>query len=302
MIKTTVFLYPGLNGFIKEKDRFKYIEIPEVKERLQQVQDIFKTHNDIFNYREFLSQPVEVIYSVENISKTATMIVATQTGISDYLINRGVHPDMTLGCSLGDLARGVMSGVCRFDDTIHGYIRFSEQLSGVEKIGANVGVSKLDGLAFDKSELDYIESFDLDISVMTPKFLNIGGRNESLTELQKYAQGQSWRFVKILDYPAHSKHIKPFVEAAYLEVKDVEVQRPKYRTFSSISCRELLDPEDLKSEVIMNMTHPLRWGEAVQIIAQQNENVEFINVGPCQSLYKMYGDLGLSNKLSEIEI
>lgn len=301
MNKTTVFLYPGLNGFIKEKDRFKYIDLPEVRNRLQQVQDIFKLHHDVFDYREFLKQPVEVIYSVQNISKTATMIIATQTGISEHLFNRGIEPNITLGCSLGDLARGVMSGVCSFEDTVHGYIRFSNQLAGVEKIGANVGISKLDGFAFAQDELDFIESFDLDISVMTPKFLNIGGKNESLLLLQKLSQDKGWRFVKILDYPAHSKHIKPFVEAAYLEVKDVEVKSPKYRTFSSISCRELNDPEDLKSEVIMNMTHPLRWGEAVQLVAAQNDNVEFINIGQCQSLYKMYGDLGLDNKLTEIE-
>ncbi|AZZ38116.1 ACP S-malonyltransferase [Bdellovibrio sp. qaytius] len=299
----TVFIFPGLNGLIKLEDRFRYIQLPEVQQRLHQVEQIFKLQdNEDVSFEKYLQGSVQEIYSVENISKAATAICALQVGAAENLMKtKGIIPDWTLGCSLGDLARGVISDVCTFEFMISGYIRFAHKLKGVETIGANIGVSKPKGAVFTQDEIATMGQLGLDVSVMTPKFLNIGGRYSDLEKLQEAAKEKRWRVVKILDYPAHSRYIGDYVAAAAHEVREVQLNLPKYRTFSSITCRELTKTDELKQELMLNMTQPLRWGEAIKTLETQLQDVKFINIGPCKSLTKMIPDLDLVSPVYEIE-
>lgn len=299
----TVFVYPGLNGLIKESDRFRFLNIPQVQVRLAQVQDLFSKQGlPRFDFQDYFKNDFKIIYSVENMSKAATAICALQVGVSEYLISKNIKPDYTLGCSLGDLARAVVSGVCEFEACVLGYIDFAGKLSGIEKIGANVGVSKLSTEEpFTENEIDLMRSMGLDISVMTPFFLNIGGRYAELEKLQILAQEKKWRFVKILDYPAHSRYIADFVQAAASTVSDMKLNKPNNRMFSSLSCEELTDAQVIKNELLLNMVRPLRWGEAMKKIESIGNDLRFINIGPCSSLTKMSSDLSLKNKFYEPE-
>lgn len=299
----TAFIFPGLNGLIKAEDRIRYLNVPEVAARLKQVEDIFKTHaNHEFTFAHYLQGSMQEIYSVENISKAATAICAIQVGVAESLMTKGIKPDWTLGCSLGDLARAVVSQVVSFETCITGYIRFAEKLQGIEKIGANVGVSKPAGAAFTKDEILEMQNLGLDVSVMTPNFLNIGGRYQELEQLQMIAKEKRFRTVKILDYPAHSRYIAPYVHAAAFEVKDIQLQTPTNRVFSCISCDEITNTDIMKSELMLNMTQPLRWGEAIQLLESREDEMRFINVGPCKSLTKMIPDLNLKSTIYEADV
>lgn len=91
----TVFIFPGLNGLIKSEDRFRYINVPEVRQRLNQVEEIFETQfQESVRFEEYLQGSVQQIYSVDNISKAATAICALQVGISEHLIQqKNIKPD-----------------------------------------------------------------------------------------------------------------------------------------------------------------------------------------------------------------
>lgn len=299
----TAFIFPGLNGLIKAEDRMRYLHVPEVSLRLKQVEAIFKSVTRTeFKFENYLQGTMQEIYAIENISKAATAICAIQVGVSENLMNKGIKPDWTLGCSLGDLGRAVISHVVNFETCITGYIRFAEKLQGIEKIGANVGVSKPAGAAFTQEEITEIENLGLDISVMTPNFLNIGGRYQDLEMLQTIAKEKRFRTVKILDYPAHSRYISNYVQAAALEVKDIQLQAPSNRIFSCISCDEIIDTDIMKNELMLNMTQPLRWGEAIQKLESYENEMRFINIGPCKSLTKMIPDLHLKSPVYEADV
>jgi len=52
----------------------------------------------------------------------------------------------------------------------------------------------------------------------------------------------------------------------------------------------------------LNMTQPLRWGEAIQKLEGLEEEMRFINVGPCKSLTKMTPDLNLKSAIYEADV
>jgi [acyl-carrier-protein] S-malonyltransferase len=306
----TVFLYPGLNGLLKKEDRFRYTHLPQVKKRLGQVQNIFKGLGEEFSFEEYFNQNIEEIYSVQNICRAATAICAIQVGVTDYLMGQYIKPQWMVGCSLGDLARSISAGVCDFEDCIEGYIRFAKNLNGIEKIGANIGVSKrktgpTNGTfsrgpeAFEEAEISDMNNMGLDVSIMTPYFLNIGGTYSLLEQFEKMAQEKNWRVVKILNYPAHSRYIADYVARASERISHVPTREPKIKLFSSISCKQVSDPQELKLELVFNMTKPLRWGEALVRLEKQEGPLRFINIGPCQSISKMIQDLPLKSQFQE---
>lgn len=296
----TVFLYPGLNGLIKSEDRNRYLHLESVQKRLKTVQNIFlENYGESFDFEEYFKKPLEEIYSVDNIGRAATAICAIQVGITDHLKKQNIHADWMLGCSLGDLARSVSAGMCSFEECIDGYIKFAKELKGIEKIGANIGVSKGKGQSFSKDEIQEMNDMGLDVSVMTPLFLNIGGRYSDLESFRSLTTDRRWRVVKILDYPAHSRYISSFVENAMVQIQNAQVKEPEIKLFSSISCKEMTCPKELKAELILNMTKPLRWGEALVSLEKQEGPLQFINIGPCQSISKMIKDLPLKSELRE---
>lgn len=294
----TTFIYAGLNGLLKAEDRLRYLNLPEVRERLKQVEDIFKSQKQIeFKFEQFLRSTTEEVYAVDNISKAATAICAIQVGVSEHLMNKGITPDWTFGCSMGDLARSIVSDIVEFKTCIASYISFSDHIQGIETIGANIGISKLAGAPFTNDEIDEIRNLQLDVSVMTPKFLNIAGRYEEINQLLTEAPARGFRTVKILDYPAHSRYILPYVIAATNQVQDLKFQSPRFRVFSCISCEEITNNlETIKKELLMNTLETLRWGEAISKL-EQVEEMRFINIGPCKSLTKMIPDLNLKSPI-----
>lgn len=296
----TVFLYPGLNGLIKPEDRNRYLHLKFVQKRLATVQNIFlKNYNESFDFEEYFKKPVAEIYSVENIGKAATAICAIQVGVTDHLVEQNIHADWMIGCSLGDLARSVSSAMCSFDDCIIGYIKFAKKLRGIEKIGANIGVSKGKGQTFSNEDLQEMNEMGLDVSVMTRSFINIGGRYSDLENFKNFAANKKWRVIKILDYPAHSRYIASFVTSAMSEIQNTPITQPNTKLFSSISCKELSCPQELKKELVLNMTTPLRWGEALVKLEEQEGSLQFINIGPCRSISKMIRDLPLKSQFLE---
>jgi [acyl-carrier-protein] S-malonyltransferase len=298
-----VFLYPGLNGLLKSEDRTRHLDLPQVQKRLAFVEKFFnEKHNEAFSFADYFNMPIEEIYSVQNICRAATAICAIQVGVTDYLQEKNISPEWMVGCSLGDLARSVSAGICTFEDCVDGYIRFAKKLDGIERIGANIGVSKRQSNHFEESELLEMAEMGLDVSIMTPSFLNIGGRFSDLEKFEKLAAEKRWRVVKILNYPAHSRYISDYVVGAAEQISHIPTTTPKVKLFSSISCKEVSDAQELKTELVLNMTKPLKWGQALVELEKQEGPMKFINIGPCQSISKMIRDLPLQSQFSEARV
>ncbi|MEK2688061.1 ACP S-malonyltransferase [Bdellovibrio sp. GT3] len=289
----TAYIFPGLNALIRKSDRNRFSHLPEVQQYFAKAEDIIATRfGRTFNFKEFLELPTEEIYSIQNISLAAVAICCIQTGVAERLREKlGASPDWVMGCSLGDLARAVFAGAYSFEDAIYNHIWFTQRIDGIDQIGRNIGVLAPKGDTFQADDYAWFDEVQVDVSCLTPRFLNIGGRYADLKKVEERAREKGWNTMNILDYPAHSRYILPYVLAVQSDFAHVRTHTPQIPIFSSLSAQELVDPKIIKEEFLLSITRTIHWSEAVQRLVRDKGIRKFINVGPCRSLSGLMRDI-----------
>ncbi|MDR3607712.1 MAG: acyltransferase domain-containing protein [Oligoflexia bacterium] len=292
---TTAFMFPGLNGLLRRSDRNQYLQVPEVQARFREAELLLEGKFGMnLSFDRILSGTTEEIYAVKNVSIAAVIICAIQVGVADRLMASEGEPSWLIGCSLGDLARSVCAGAYRFEDAIVNHIRYTRGIDGIEKIGANIGVATPSQAGFSDEDYRWFDEVQVDVSRLTPRFLNIGGRTADLKKVEARARERGWRTMPILNYPAHSRYILPYVEKIQAEFDEVQVQTPRLPTFSSFSARPISDPDEIRREFLLSITQTIHWDRAIRSLVENHGVTRFVNVGPCRSLSKMMKDIGVN--------
>lgn len=286
------FIFPGLNGLLRRADRNRFLGLPEVQARLSQAEGVLRDRFGIeLSLNTLLEQGTSDIYAVQNISIAAVIICAIQVGVTDRLKSLGIQPDWVMGCSLGDLARSICAEAYRFEDAIYNHVHFTRGIEGIDKIGRNIGVAAKASQPFTDQDFAWFEEIGVDVSQLTPRFLNVGGRYAELEQVEAMAPEKGWHTMPILEYPAHSRYILPFVERVAGDFQEVTVGLPQIPMFSSFSNRPLENPDEIKKEFLLSITQTIHWHRAVTTLVREHGITEFVNIGPCRSLSRMMGDI-----------
>ncbi|MBC7387204.1 MAG: acyltransferase domain-containing protein, partial [Cryobacterium sp.] len=255
---TTAYIYPGLNGLLRRADRMRFLPLPEVQSRLREAEQVLRDECDLkVDLDDLLAKSAEEIYAIKNISLAAVAICAIQSGVSDRLRKVAPTPAWVMGCSLGDLARAVFAGAYEFRQAVRNHVNFTKDIDGIDKVGKNIGVAAPRDQPFTADDYAWFEEIAVDVSHLTPRFLNIGGRFRELELIEVRAKEKGWRTMTILDYPAHSRYILPFVEKVRINVLEVQTKAPTIPIFSSFSLKPLSDPEEISREFILSITQTL---------------------------------------------
>ncbi|MBO9667264.1 MAG: ACP S-malonyltransferase [Bdellovibrio sp.] len=296
----TAFIFPGLNALLRKTDRHRFSHLPEVQEYFAKAEHIIHSRfGHKIDFKEFLELSAEEIYSIKNISLAAVAICCIQSGVAKRLSAQRGAPAWVMGCSLGDLARAVYAGAYTFEDAIYNHIHFTQSIDGIDQIGKNIGVLAPRGTPFTEEDFQWFEEVAVDVSCLTPRFLNVGGRYDDLKKVEARAEEKGWNVMNILDYPAHSRYILPYVRAVESDFSHVKTFRPQVPIFSSLSAQVLEDPQVIKEEFLLSITRTIHWSQAVQRLVKEHGITEFINIGPCRSLSGLMRDIPVEVKTTE---
>lgn len=288
----TAFIFPGLNGLLRKTDRLRFLDWPEFHHFAARAEAVVKKDfSRDFRIQDFLQSSTEEIYNVKNVSLAAVAIVSIQCAVAERLLQRTGAPDWVMGCSLGDLARSIFAGAYPFEDAVFNHIFFTQSIDGIDQIGGNVGVLAPKNQIFTAADYQAFNEMTVDVSRLTPRFLNVGGRFEDLQKLRALAKLRGWSVMGILDYPAHSRYILPYVQKVSADVLRVNTSKPLIPMFSSFSARPLEDPEEIKQEFLLSITKTIHWSDAVCSLVRDHGVEKFINIGPCRSLSGMMPDI-----------
>lgn len=296
------FIFPGLNGLLRQKDRERYIELPHVIKRLQQAEiALLRDLSISVDLISMVRASTDEIYRIENISFAAVVISSIQVGVVDHLRECSPNPDWMVGVSLGDIARTVCSGAYDFEVAVVSHVKFTHKIDGIDKLGGNIGVATTIQKPFTEEDLQWFENQGVDVSVLTSRFLNVGALFQSLESVRERAREKGWRVMPILDYPAHSRYIKPYVDASRQEFMNVKTMAPQIPIFSTISCKTLVDPEEIKEEFLETITRTIHFEKAITTLHKEHGVTRFINIGPCKSLYTLLRDIPFDFQVSDAE-
>ncbi|MDD4974024.1 MAG: acyltransferase domain-containing protein [Bacteriovorax sp.] len=298
----TAYLFPGLNGLLRQKDRERYLELPHVKKRLQQAQAVLRRELGLeTDLMKMLTQNTDEIYQIHNISLAAVVISSIQVGVVDHLRERFQSPDWMVGVSLGDIARTVSAGAYDFETAVVAHVKFTHKIDGIDKLGGNIGVATTLARPFTQEDFDWFEQEGVDVSVLTSRFLNVGALFSALASVRARAKERGWRIMPILDYPAHSRYIRPYVDASEKEFLEVQTMTPKIPIFSTLSCKALTLPDEIKREFLETITRTIHFEAAITTLHKEHGVTRFINIGPCKSLYTLLRDIPLDFQIEDAE-
>lgn len=298
----TAYLFPGLNGLLRQKDRERYLELPKVIERLSIAQNALSRDLGIsVDLMQMIKQNTDEIYRIDNISLAAVIISSIQVGVVDHLRSQFPDPDWMVGVSLGDIARTVTAGAYDFETAVVSHVKFTHKIDGIDKLGGNIGVATTLSKPFTKEDFAWFNEMGVDVSILTSRFLNVGALFSGLEEVRARAKVSGWRIMPILDYPAHSRYIKPYVDASEKEFLEVQTHKPIVPIFSTISCKSLTDPLEIKREFLETITRTIHFEEAITSLHKNHSVTRFINIGPCKSLYTLLRDIPLDFQIEDAE-
>lgn len=298
----TAYLFPGLNGLLRKNDRERYLELPFVISRLEQAQTALKRDLSIeVNLMDMIKNQSDEIYKIKNISLAAVIISSIQVGVVDHLNKLYPDPDWMVGVSLGDIGRTVCAGAYDFETAVVSHVRFTHKLDGIDKLGGNIGVATTLQRPFTDADFEWFESIGVDVSILTSRFLNVGALYASLDKVRIRATEKSWRVMSILDYPAHSRYIKPFVEASEKEFLEVTTMNPRVPIYSTLSCKSIINPEEMKREFLETITRTIHFEQSIRQLNTDHGVKRFINIGPCKSLYTLLRDISLDFEIIDAQ-
>jgi [acyl-carrier-protein] S-malonyltransferase len=299
---TTAFLFPGLNGLLRPKDRERYLPLPHVQKRISEAESALLNELDIkVDINKMLLSATEEIYKIENISLAAVAISAIQVGVVDHLKESYPRPSWMVGVSLGDIARTVSAGAYEFKTAVVSHVKFTQRIDGIDKLGGNIGVATTLQRPFTTEDFAWFEEKKVDVSVLTSRFLNVGALFHSLDEVREKAKERGWRIMPILNYPAHSRYIRSYVEASEKEFLQVQTFKPEVPIFSTLSNRSLIEPEAIKKEFLETIITTIHFEKAITTLHNEHGVNHFINIGPCKSLYTLLRDIPLELKIEDAE-
>ncbi len=298
--KKTCVIFPGLNGLFKDEDRNRFLAVPEVQTRFAQAEEVFAdTFGMKFSFSEFLALPKEELYRIERISMASASITAIQVGVMDAIRNVLPEPEWFLGISMGDTARSVCAGAWSFEAAMVAIVKYTRSIEGADQVGANISLSCAKGEQFSEADLEFFSALNLDASHLTPRFINVAGSRENLKKVAIQAQQKGWRWLESFNYPVHSRELKPYVETVRPEFTQVPFHKPTGRILSSVSCREIYEPTELRDELMETVVAPIHFQKPIDLLIGKHGVERFINIGPCQTNSKFLKELGRSAEVVE---
>lgn len=249
---------------------------------------MFEKANDIIGFRitdlMFAGTPEDL----KQTRVTQPAIFLHSVILAKYM-GENFKPDMVGGHSLGEFSALVAAGAMSFEDGLRLVIaRANAMQRCCEKTPSTMAaVLKLD----DKTVEDICASVSGEVVVPAnyncPGQLVISGTNEGVArvcELVKEAKG------KALPLAVGGAFHSPLMEPARVElaeaIEHTTFHAPVCPCYQNVDALPHSDPADIKKNLLMQLTSPVRWTATVQHMMADGAT-EFIEVGPGTALQGM---------------
>ena len=250
--------------------------------------DLFEKANDIIGFRitdlMFAGTPEDL----KQTRVTQPAIFLHSVILAKYM-GDGFRPDMVGGHSLCEFSALVASGAMSFEDGLRLVVaRANAMQKCCEKTPSTMAaVLKLD----DKTVEDICASVEGEVVVPAnyncPGQLVISGSNEGVAracEKVKEAKG------KALPLAVGGAFHSPLMEPARVElaeaIEKTVFAKPVCPCYQNVDALPHSDPVDIKKNLLMQLTSPVRWTATVQHMLADGAT-EFIEVGPGTALQGM---------------
>ena len=256
----------------------------ELYDSRKDVKDLMESANDILGF-DILSLMFKG--TDEDLKKTEV----TQPSIFIHSVAilktvNGLGGEMVAGHSLGEFSALVANGVLSFEDGL----RLVSARAKAMQDACNANPSSMAailGLADEKVE-EICASID---GIVVPANYNCPGQlvisgETSAVELacEKMKEAGAKRALMLpVNGAFHSPLMQPAQEKLAAAIEKTNFRKPMIPVYQNITTTAVSDPEEIKQNLIKQLTGPVKWTQSVQNMIKDGASV-FIEVGPGKTL------------------
>ena len=264
----------------------------ELYDSRKDIKDLMESANDILGF-DILS--IMFKGTEDDLKKTEV----TQPSIFIHSVAalktiNGIGSEMVAGHSLGEFSALVANGVLSFDDGLKLVAARANAMQ--EACDANPSsMAAILGLADEKVEeiCASIDGIVVPANYNCPGQLVISGETaavELACEKMKEA-GAKRALMLAVNGAFHSPLMQPAQEKLAAAIEQTKFRTPMIPVYQNIATKAVTDQEEIKQNLIKQLTGPVKWTQSVQQMIKDGANT-FIEVGPGKTLQ------GLIKKIS----
>ena len=253
---------------------------------------LFEQANDILGYRitDIMFEGTDDDLKQTKVTQPAVFLHSV---ISAVCMGDAFQPEMTAGHSLGEFSALVAAGALSFEDGLRlVYARAMAMQKACEAQPSTMAA--IIGLADEKVEEICAEVSKMDKGVVVaanynnPGQLVISGNIEAIGEAceQLKAAGAKRALPLKVGGAFHSPLMQPAKDELQAATEQTEFHMPKCPVYQNVDGKPHTAPEEIKANLIAQLTSPVRWTQCVQSMIADGAT-DFTECGPGKALQGM---------------
>lgn len=291
----TYAVYPGLEALQQASRTRRWLDLPEVADTLDEVSSYLaeatgKTE-DIAGFLREHARPHRADMDRLFIAHTGM-----QVGISRAVMNR-TRIDGLAGCSMGDLARGAVSGSATLQQMI-GIVWHLAQFRHLSPPGELASVRPSEGI-FGARQLEWLNESGLSLSLWSERYGALAGSSEAIEALKPRGRELGLKINQLYPYPFHSELMRPVAESVRALVRGWEIRPPAIPVYSSIFLKHLTTADEMREEALAGASNPVHWFETIRNLRNEFGVTRIVNIGPTDTITAW---IPQSAEFSDIEV
>ena len=242
--------------------------------------DLFEKANDILGFRitDLMFEGTDEDLRRTDITQPAVFLHAVITALTDA----DVQPDMTAGHSLGDFSALVAAGALSFEDGLRLVSARAHAMQKACELKPST-MAAIIGLPDEKVEevLAGIDGVVVCANYNCPGQIVISGEEPAIDAACAALSAAGAR--RALKLKVGGAFHSPVMEPARAElaeaIANTTFHTPKCPVYQNVDAKPHTDPEEIKANLVAQLTAPVRWTGSVQNMVADGA-VEFVEYGP----------------------
>lgn len=268
----------------------------DLYENNSQAKQLFESANDILGFRisDTLFSGTEEELKQTKITQPAIFLHST---ILAATLGESFRPDMVAGHSLGEFSALVANKTLRFEDALQLVYKRAMAMQKACEINPSgmAAILNLEDAVVEEicAEISRSGHIVVAANYNCPGQLVISGSNEGIAIACEKLKAAGAKRALVL--PVGGAFHSPLMEPARIELEAAIhatlFSKPICPVYQNVTAQAVSDPEEIKRNLIAQLTAPVRWTQSVQQMVNDGAT-QFVEVGPGKVLQ------GLIKKIS----